>query len=198
MKRSLLSLVAVSALAAAPNAVSGQFLTPVSPSCVFSSVFAVNSMTQYTSCGGAYAGNDANQVGDVVNQISALGWGDFSYGGTTDEGQTTGPFSSVDGTSTGSVILDSPISGPFVLALKANNQFSLYYFANLVGETQFDFDTWGVAVNQNQKAQGLSHASAYVQRTVEVPAPSTWLLLASGVFVFLGMAYRRRESIITA
>ena len=82
------------------------------------------------------------------------------------------------------------IDGPFVLALKAGNAFSLYAFSD--GDT-IDWDTLGVGFQNGgspvQSGQELSHATVY---TTANPEPETYALLAAGL-AFVGWASRRRQ-----
>lgn len=179
-------------LVALPSAAESQ-LTRVSPDC--DQWMGVNVLTQFnpdaTACAGAFSGNDAQQVGSVLGEISAQGWGSMSYLGTTDAGYTNGPFSSVPGTSTGILVLNAPLTGNYVLSLKVANQFSLYYFAGLTNVTQIDYYTLGSAVNEKGVAQGLSHASLFGTPTRSVPEPGTVMLMLGGLLGLGAVRHRR-------
>ena len=84
----------------------------------------------------------------------------------------------------------SGINGPFVLALKAGDAFSLYAFSD--GEL-IEWDTLGVGFFNGARpcrsAKNLSHATVY---TAAIPEPETYALLAAGL-AFVGWASRRRQ-----
>lgn len=184
---------AVAALALSLVGVTGAEaqLTSVNPSCTFSVLDPAPNGSP--ACTGSWAGNNVNQQSDVLAHILAT-WGvNATYQGTTDAGMTGGPFSNVDGSATGSVTFNTPLSGTFILALKAANQFSLYFYGNASNIGTIEYTTNGVAVNRNGTPQGLSHASVYFANTTSVPEPATVLLIGSGLLALMGMAWRRRE-----
>ena len=121
MLKSALKAAAVSAAALA--GVSAQAaLVMTSPACT-ASVFTPS----YTACGGSFAGNNMNQQADVLAFISSE-WGQTAtFGGSSDDAMN-GPFTSNPNTTTGTLTFDTAMDGPFVLALKAADQFSLFYF----------------------------------------------------------------------
>ncbi len=190
MRSRVLFVVAAATFVAAPAASDAQ-LTPVDPACDF--WMGINILNQFVpaaqACAGAFAGNDVQQMGDVLAQIQDLGWGATpEYLGTTDAGESDGPFSSVSSGPDGTVVFNTPLSGNYVFILKAANRFSMYYFENLVGATELSYVTMGTSVNRNGKPQGLSHASL-----IAVPEPGTLLLMATGLAAVFGLAWRRRE-----
>ncbi|MDA0329842.1 MAG: PEP-CTERM sorting domain-containing protein [Gemmatimonadetes bacterium] len=133
----------------------------------------------YTDCSGAWAGNDANQFNAVRDEILAQNWlGDpiALLGGAELDNEAT----------TGTIQFGSLYTN-FVLALKAGDSFSLYYFEGSL--SSLDYSTIGSGVN-GTSVNGLSHWNIYGGRTVTVPEPGTLLLVASGL---LGMALLRRR-----
>ncbi len=149
-----------------------------------------------TDCLGAFSGNDANQVGAILDAIEGA-WGmDVDYLGTTDEGKTSGPFSFVPGpdANQGWLVLDSSLTGDYVLALKAGNSFSLYQFLGLTDVNRIYYTTIGTGQNGQGNAKGISHASLFGPR-VSVPEPGTMALLATGIAGLAFTAARRRKGL---
>lgn len=108
---------------------------------------------------GAYSGNDKPAAAlDLLNVDDIFGLGlAFSLAGSSDDA-AAGPFSDNPEDTAGLLTFDAAITDPFVIALKAGNAFSLYYFANsLGGVSGLSFVTDGVYDGKN-----LSHASLYV------------------------------------
>ena len=176
----------------APGTVSAQ-LTLASPVCTNGGALTI---LMATSCKGAYADNNLTVVNRplVIAQLNTDFGGSWSLLGSSDEAGTFGPFTSNPGASTGTLTFDTPISGAFVLAIKAGDQFSLYYFLNNVGtRASVNYTTAGTNLNSAGVANGLSHASLYSARSfAPVPEPSTYALLASGL-LGLGVVVRRRR-----
>jgi len=148
-----------------------------------------------TSCLGAFDGNnkgnaDLNAL--VASKILEFGAGAMEFRGSSDDAGSFGPFTGNPNTLRfGTLTFDDRVVGPFVLAIKASNEFSLYYFLNTgAGVPSVPFTTVGV------KAGGaeLSHASLYVGRLNVVPEPSTYALMATGLAGIVGIARRRRQA----
>lgn len=164
------------------------------------------------ACSGAWNGNNsgnATTLAAVLAQIqldffSYVGAGQWSSLGTTDAGSSSGPFSNLSGANSGTLTFDNPITGFFVVALKASNQFSLYLFnGGTAGLSSVAFTTIGTSVNSGNgkkskgnsiTAQGLSHASLYDFNvpTTTTPEPGTLVLMITGFAVAGALARRRR------
>lgn len=150
----------------------------------------------YTACGGSFAGNNLNQAADVNAYIGTHFGAGLLFQGSSNEAGTFGPFTSDQTGATGTLTFDAPVDGPFVLALKAANEFSLFYF-NGVGPAigSIGYSTLGVAVNANGIPNGLSHATLYAASSLPVtavPEPSTYALMLGGLS-FIGFLARRRR-----
>lgn len=182
--------MALASLMALPSRATAQ-LTPDSPACTSGNSLATLGAT---SCRGSFVGNNKNQQAGVLAELASFG-GTWSLLGSSDDANN-GPFTSNPSGATGTLTLDSRLTGPFALILKAANNFSIYYFANAgAGVTSISYTTAGTATNQQGIAQGLSHATIYTSvggggGVSVVPEPSTYVLMASGLF---GLALLRRR-----
>ena len=193
MRRSIITCtIALASLAALPSRATAQ-LTLSTPACT-----AGNSLTTLgaTSCRGSFDGNDKNQQAGVLAELnSAFFPGTETLLGSSDDA-SFGPFTGNPGGATGTLTFDALLTGPFVLILKAANNFSMYYFANAgPGVMSVNYTTAGTAVNAQGIPQGLSHATLYRSTGVAlnvVPEPSTYALLASGMLGLAMFARRRR------
>jgi hypothetical protein len=147
-----------------------------------------------TACLGSFVGNSGSgsTVPDELLFLNAQwpGFAPFSFAGKSDD-TDSGPFTSnptvaLDGTLT----FDAPMTMPFVISLKAADQYSYYLFNPLGPVSSLTFNsTAGVSVNANDLPNALSHASLF---TSPVPEPSALLLAALGLPA-LWLATRRRR-----
>jgi hypothetical protein len=145
---------------------------------------AMPSQPGYLDCSGSWLGNNLNQEPDVLTQIQT----DFGLVMMTSFGDVT------EGNNTPSGTLTFALqSGPFVLALKAGNAFSLFEFAS--GISSVHYDTLGVGFTTPsgnvQFGQDLSHASLYSFAS-PVSEPETAALILTGLVAVFFMARRRR------
>lgn len=187
MRRRITTTLVILAAAIASPARSTAQLVATTPACTAGNALATFGAT---SCVGAFVGNNKNQQADVLAQLAAFG-GTWTTLGSSDDA-SFGPFTGNSSSTTGTLAFDNLLTGPFVLAIKAGNAFSLYYFLNSgAGVSSVNFTTAGVAINANDIPNGLSHATLYSRINV-VPEPSTYLLLASGLLGMAVIARRRR------
>jgi PEP-CTERM motif-containing protein len=142
----------------------------------------------FADCRGAFGFNNAGRYSSAVVDYINSTWGDGFYSaGTTNAGETEGPFETFGNDPTGQLTFSA--YGDYVLALKASTTFSLYYFTGGTGLMTVDYSTIGSGVNRWDNAQGLSHATLY-----RVPEPGLLLLIGTGL---LGLAMiRRREDVL--
>lgn len=169
-------------------------LSSVAPGCDHHGVMAAMGAS---ACSGAWSGNINNQIGLVNAKITSLWGGAYTLKGYSDA-TNNGPFSNGPTSASGVLNFDMPITGSFVLGLKAGNAFSLYRFTNQVAVASINFKTDGVRVNVRDIPAGLSHAALWIDEstptttTSVVPEPSTYALMGAGLFA-LGVAARRRR-----
>lgn len=141
-----------------------------------------------SGCSGSFVGNLNGSTTETDFLASLLGGAWTFAGSTSDAGD--GPFASDPGSVTGGTLtFDSPLSGRFVIGLKAAHNYSYFYFDALTPVSSLSFDTTaGIATNAKGMAQELSHATLY---TAAVPEPETWALMALGLGVVFAGARRR-------
>lgn len=200
MKR-LLTLALWAASASTSQAVT---LTPVSGGPIAS----VHHTTVYAfAAAGSFSGNDTGNASTVQNTLDTISanFGSYVPGGTSawglwdKTGSATGSqvrtYTSNPQTHAGTLSFDSPITGWFVVTLKASNQYSMHLFdGGVVGIGAISYSTLGTAVNHNGHAQALSHASLWggtAPVPLPVPEPATYALFFAGLAV-VGFVARRR------
>ena len=148
-----------------------------------------------TSCAGSfsgnYLGNPTIEAATQANIASLTGLTTLSLVGTTSDAGF-GPFQSSPSGNAGTLLFDAAVSGPFVLALKANNHYSLYYWDGALGPiSSISFDTLGVAINGSGFGKGLSHASLFGGVMAPIPEADTYAMMLAGLCVVAFIARRR-------
>lgn len=148
-----------------------------------------------SSCIGAFTGNDAQGDGSgaLFDQLSTGVFNNITnweFVGKSDEGAFD-----VSSGNTGTWSIETALTGPFVLSLKAGNAWSAYFFEGSSDPFAVLGGTWntnGVSVNGNRNARDISHATIYRAAnntppdTSPVPEPSAALgLFAVGALGFL-------------
>lgn len=146
-----------------------------------------------TACFGSMRGNINGALGETnfLNLNFAQYGTGFQYLGKSDD-RGNGPFTSNPTTSKNGVLtFDTPLSGTFVIGLKAARQYSYYLFDAATPVSSLTFDTMaGVALNRSNIAQSLSHANLYV--AAAVPEPQTYALMLAGLAAVGFVAGRRK------
>ena len=142
-----------------------------------------------TDCRGAFTGNINGSASEIAYLVSQWG-GSFTYMGKSDDAGS-GPFTSnPSGNGPSTLTFDSPLSGMFVIGLKAANNHSYYLFNAASPITSLTFDTTaGVALNPRGIAQDLSHANLYIG---VVPEPESYAMMLAGLGL-MGFVARRRK-----
>ena len=197
MRRSIITCsLALASLVVMPSRAAAQSLTLTTPACT-----AGNSLATLgaTSCRGSFDGNNKNQNAGVLAELANAAFfpGTETLLGSSDDAGF-GPFTGNPSGATGTLTFDALLTGPFVLILKASNNFSIYYIPNAgPGVMSVNYTTAGTSVNAQGIPQGLSHATLYRSTGAGnfnvVPEPSTYALLASGM-LGLGIFARRRRA----
>jgi hypothetical protein len=147
-------------------------------------------------CKGSFVGNingDAAETTFLDATWGATAGGSFDYLGKSDDAGN-GPFTGNPSGTSGTLTFDTPITGWFVIGLKASNQYSYYLFDATSPISSLTFDsTAGVAVNRQGIPQGLSHAALYAV-AAPVPEPETYALMMAGLAAVGFMSRRRKAS----
>jgi hypothetical protein len=156
-----------------------------------------------TDCEGAFSGNDTTALeakldGGLFSDIVGAGV-DWTLLGKSDEANNF--LLAANGSTTGAWSLKQPLSSnTFVVSFKASTSYSAYLFKDYdfsKGLTGI-FNTIGVSVNGQGKAQGLSHASLYVSNKPKTPpityVPEPTTLVGLGL-VATGMVFTRRRRV---
>ena len=184
--RKTLALAALALAGGSANAA----LTLATPECTVSVLDPA-----YTACGGSFEGNNSNQTADVLAYISTT-WGLTVTDLGSSDGAGFGPFTSNPDVATGTLTFDTPMDGPFVLSLKAGDQFSLFYYdGSGAAISSIDYSTLGVNVNKGDIPNALSHATLYGDPVTAVPEPETYALMLGGLGVVGFMARRRNRQV---
>lgn len=146
-----------------------------------------------TSCLGSFSGNINGSQSELDFLQTSFGT-EFTFLGKSDDA-LSGPFTSNPEVSqNGTLTFDAPMTGTFVIGLKAARNYSYYLFnaGAPVASLTFD-DTAGVAVNNQGVPQDLSHANLYAAVTA-VPEPETYALFLAGLGFVTFIAKRRKAA----
>jgi hypothetical protein len=121
--------------------------------------------TNATAAAGAFPGND--KPTDLLNRLNnqnlfSTGLTTWTLIGSSDD-PNNGPFTSNPSATSGQILLDNPINGPFVIAVKGGDSYAAYYFdssfSNVLG---FLFTTAGLDPVGSGNQPNLSHMSLYM------------------------------------
>ena len=136
-------------------------------------------------CQGSFTGNISE--GKVATAV--FGNLSFSLAGTSED-DGGGFANQPEDQFTGTLELDTPITGLFVIGIKGANSYSLYLFdGGASGVSSIGFDTLGVFKGNGAPGPGLSHAALF---TAPVPEPGTYALMLVGLCA-VGLTARRGQ-----
>ena len=144
-----------------------------------------------SDCEGSFSGNINGAQSELDFLATAFGTS-FTYIGKSDN-PGNGPFTGNPQVSmNGTLTFDAPLTGTFVIGLKAANDYSYYLFNAGAPVSSLTFNsTAGVAVNSQGIEQDLSHANLYVGA---IPEPETYALMLAGLGFVTFISRRRRHS----
>ena len=202
MKSLALGVIVSAGLMAASMVSASAALVPTSPSCggSVSSMFSPVPL----NCVGSYAGNDLDQLADVIPTIGAAFVGDTGLGNWTYQEtvfwNTSGSIIDMhSGSGAGTIDFVAGITGPFAIGMNGGgsaDQFSVYLFEGTSPITSIDYTTLGVFVDGAGRIRDLRSASFYSFAdnsgggTGIVPIPASGVLLG---FAMLGAGYIARR-----
>jgi hypothetical protein len=143
------------------------FTATAAASPMVSDVVALPSNLPASDASSLFSGN--NKPTALLDQLNAglfsqvpSGW--TQVGSSDDSGG--GPFTGNSNGTSGTLTFDSLVNGPFVIALKAGDDYAAYFFdSSFAGVTGVNFSTGGFPLNPAGNPPGLSHATLYVAST---------------------------------
>ena len=141
-------------------------------------------------CRGAFVGNLNGDPAETAALATAWG-GAWRFVGKSDD-SGNGPFTANPQLAfSGALVFDTPISGNFIIGLKAADQYSYYLFKATSAVASITFDTTeGVATSIQGNPLALSFAALYVSA---VPEVSSGAMLLAGLLSVAWLATRRRH-----
>ena len=170
---------------------------------VFNTVCSNSNISGAIDCTGAFSnGNNTGTQSkinaslsqittDFADTLATLGAsaGTWSQIGTTNQGQSSGPFGLTPGSATGTLTFDTAQTGIFAVALKSSTKFSFYLFnGGTTGISSLTYNTIGTSKNNQGLAQGLSHATLYRYSGTVTPRPVQVHEPISSLVGFVGLA----------